>query len=206
MAHSPVTCPLVVTFVQEYCCVCHRNYVFPLDRSIITLFWCAPAPVAVSRNIDMEVKKQQFQLQQQQRDEIIKKTKKELEGKAAQQRQQQPPQSKFQWLHLALIEKPRKMSIAYIFGARATQQKKQQSRESFHQAIFPILLMAQIFALMPVAGIGAAAPTGLKFSWRSIRTVYSLFFVLTGTMAVLFEFYRASGDALNAKSFGTLHL
>lgn len=112
---------------------------------------------------------------------------------------QEPAEYKPKWLHLSLVDKPRKISIANIFGARMAQQN---TRDSFHRAVYPILVIAQIFALIPVAGIGAPAPTSLNFKWCSIRVIYSLAFVFSAIAAVVIEFVRASSDALNAKSLG----
>ncbi|XP_059226961.1 gustatory receptor for sugar taste 64e isoform X3 [Stomoxys calcitrans] len=48
---------------------------------------------------------------------------------------------------------------------------------SFQEAIRPVLLMAQVFALMPVNGISSNSAQDLKFSWTMVRTWYS--FVIT---------------------------
>ncbi|XP_061387470.1 gustatory receptor for sugar taste 64e-like [Musca vetustissima] len=48
---------------------------------------------------------------------------------------------------------------------------------SFQEAIRPVLIMAQIFALMPVQGITSNSSEDLRFTWRSVRTWYS--FIVT---------------------------
>ncbi|XP_059619828.1 gustatory receptor for sugar taste 64f-like [Phlebotomus argentipes] len=45
---------------------------------------------------------------------------------------------------------------------------------SFHQAMTKILFVAQCFGVMPVIGVTCKNPTNLRFSWMSLRTIYSL--------------------------------
>ncbi|XP_041449816.1 gustatory receptor for sugar taste 64e isoform X2 [Drosophila obscura] len=45
---------------------------------------------------------------------------------------------------------------------------------SFQEAIKPVLIIAQIFALMPVRGIGSKLAEDLTFAWSSVRTYYAL--------------------------------
>lgn len=57
---------------------------------------------------------------------------------------------------------------------------------SFHEAIAPVLVLAQLFALMPVIGIKGDTASDLRFSWKAFRTAYSLIvFVLTTIYAAL---------------------
>lgn len=56
----------------------------------------------------------------------------------------------------------------------------------FHEAIAPVLVMAQCFAIMPVVGIKGDTASDLHFSWKAFRTIYSLIaFVLTTVYASL---------------------
>ncbi|XP_017127825.2 uncharacterized protein LOC108146358 [Drosophila elegans] len=48
---------------------------------------------------------------------------------------------------------------------------------TFHQAVGRVLLVAQFFAMMPVKGVTGKHPSNLSFSWRSIRTCFSLLFI-----------------------------
>ncbi|XP_030372203.1 uncharacterized protein LOC115622410 [Scaptodrosophila lebanonensis] len=61
---------------------------------------------------------------------------------------------------------------------------------SFQEAIRPVLLIAQIFALMPVRGIASKCADDLRFSWWSWRTVYAMivivFFGITSGFMVAF--------------------
>ncbi|EDX09147.1 GD13804 [Drosophila simulans] len=48
---------------------------------------------------------------------------------------------------------------------------------SFHQAVGRVLLVAEFFAMMPVKGVTGKHPADLSFSWRNIRTCFSLLFI-----------------------------
>lgn len=43
----------------------------------------------------------------------------------------------------------------------------------FHEAISPILVMAQCFGVMPVTGVKCKSASMLKFQWKSVRVAYS---------------------------------
>lgn len=44
---------------------------------------------------------------------------------------------------------------------------------SFRQAIWPFLVVGQLFAVMPIRGVTSHSLTDLKFSGKNIRTYYS---------------------------------
>lgn len=46
---------------------------------------------------------------------------------------------------------------------------------SFQEAISPILVMGQLFAIMPVKNVRSKNPADLRFSWKSFRTFYAIF-------------------------------
>uniref|UniRef100_A0A1I8QER6 Gustatory receptor n=1 Tax=Stomoxys calcitrans TaxID=35570 RepID=A0A1I8QER6_STOCA len=50
---------------------------------------------------------------------------------------------------------------------------------SFHEAIGPVLVIAQCFCLMPVRGIRSHSAKGLNFRWLSFRTAYCLVYMLS---------------------------
>lgn len=56
------------------------------------------------------------------------------------------------------------------------------SNPSFHNSVGPVLVFAQFFGVMPVSGVLAKNEDGVKFKWMSIRTVYSMLFLLFGTI------------------------
>lgn len=45
---------------------------------------------------------------------------------------------------------------------------------SFHEAFSPILILAQCLAMLPVIGVKRGSAYGLRFTWKSFRTIYSV--------------------------------
>lgn len=45
---------------------------------------------------------------------------------------------------------------------------------NFREAIWPIIMVGQLFGVMPVAGIKSRPISNLHFNWRNLRTVHSL--------------------------------
>lgn len=66
--------------------------------------------------------------------------------------------------------------------------------DSFHEATQKILAVAQIFGIMPVKGITSKSFYDIKFSWKSIQSIYSIivmistFFVSISCSVVLANF------------------
>lgn len=56
---------------------------------------------------------------------------------------------------------------------------------SFHEAIGPVLFVAQFFGLMPVDGVKSREISSLCFRWKSMKTIYSLTFVIFGSVECL---------------------
>lgn len=57
---------------------------------------------------------------------------------------------------------------------------------SFQEAVAPVLLAAECFAIMPVIGIRSGSASKMYFTWRSVRTIYSIIvFVLMTILAAL---------------------
>lgn len=46
---------------------------------------------------------------------------------------------------------------------------------SFHQAVYPLLFIAQCFGVMPVNNISLKCPAGLNFTWKSFRFMFAVF-------------------------------
>ncbi|EDS43730.1 Gustatory receptor 64f [Culex quinquefasciatus] len=56
--------------------------------------------------------------------------------------------------------------------------------DDFWGALKPVIFVAQIFTLFPVQGVLAKDVYGINFRWRSLRTLYSLFFVVLAFIAL----------------------
>jgi gustatory receptor len=61
-------------------------------------------------------------------------------------------------------------------------------RGSFHESIGPVLKVAQFFGLMPVDNVAAKDITRIHFHWTSIKSIYSLVFLITGSIECLLSF------------------
>ncbi|KAL7038081.1 hypothetical protein ACKWTF_009446 [Chironomus riparius] len=57
-----------------------------------------------------------------------------------------------------------------------------QKHESFHQAVGPALLLGQLFGMLPVDGVLAKSEKDLNFRWKSPKTIYSILFLVFGTI------------------------
>lgn len=56
---------------------------------------------------------------------------------------------------------------------------KNEKDKSFHQVIYPVLFLAQMFALLPVYGIRGKTANDLNFKLFSVKCFYSLFITLS---------------------------
>lgn len=67
------------------------------------------------------------------------------------------------------------------------------SASGFHQSIYPFLVIAQCFGILPVMNISAKSPSQLSFEYKSFRVVYAVFatlvavFITLACMAYLIE-------------------
>jgi gustatory receptor len=50
---------------------------------------------------------------------------------------------------------------------------------SFHQAVYPLLFIAQCFGVMPVNNISSKCPVSLRFTWKSFRFIFAVFVMLS---------------------------
>lgn len=65
--------------------------------------------------------------------------------------------------------------------------------ESFHEAVGPCLAFGQFYGILPVVGVTEPDVYKLKFKWNSLRTIYSLFFIILGgidSCAGIHRFFR----------------
>lgn len=66
---------------------------------------------------------------------------------------------------------------------------------SFNEAIGPVLAMGQFFAVMPVIGVQLGSVSKLRYSWKSMRTIYSIVvFFLTIIYTVFTVLKSLDGD------------
>ena len=50
---------------------------------------------------------------------------------------------------------------------------------SFHQAVYPLTLIAQCFGVMPINKISAKCPSSLHFTWKSFRFAFAIFVMIS---------------------------
>lgn len=60
---------------------------------------------------------------------------------------------------------------------------------SFHNAIKPALVIGQFFGGMPVTNVTSKYPSSLKFTWKSLRSVYAVFVTLSVGWEALLTLY-----------------
>lgn len=61
---------------------------------------------------------------------------------------------------------------------------------SFRRAIWPFLVIAQLFGVMPVFGVSNRTLSSLHFEWKSVRTIYSLVTILILLIYSLYLMWR----------------
>ncbi|KAH8305105.1 hypothetical protein KR059_008941 [Drosophila kikkawai] len=84
-------------------------------------------------------------------------------------------------LKYKVVSKPSKrFKFAKIkaFLRRIKKSEDYKYSGSFQEAIKPVLIIAQIFALMPVRGVSSKFAEDLAFAWSSARTYYALVTIL----------------------------
>jgi gustatory receptor len=59
---------------------------------------------------------------------------------------------------------------------------------SFHDAIGPVLKIAQFFGLLPAENIAGKDISTINFKWKSVKTVYSVIFLFCGTIECILCF------------------
>lgn len=50
---------------------------------------------------------------------------------------------------------------------------------TFHRSIYPVMIVAQCFGVFPVLNISAKCPSGLRYSWKSMRFWFALIVMLS---------------------------
>lgn len=91
-----------------------------------------------------------------------------------------------------------------IFTFTLGESYKSYSEGNFQKIIWPILLIGQIFGVMPVIGIKSRSSSRLHFKWISWRTFYSLFVVIVLATYTLVIIWKLFGKHVDFSSFGLL--
>lgn len=73
---------------------------------------------------------------------------------------------------------------------------------SFHEAFGPVLVIAQCFALLPVVGIKGSSSYGLRFTWKSFRTIYSVAAFCFALSYTIFAACQTLAKEITFKSIG----
>lgn len=79
---------------------------------------------------------------------------------------------------------------------------------SFHFSIWPVLVLAQCFCMMPISGVRCTdleyerASGRLKFRWRSIRVVWTIVYLGFGTYLTYLYLHRLNDTGVTAKNIG----
>ncbi|KAH8321166.1 hypothetical protein KR074_009135, partial [Drosophila pseudoananassae] len=73
---------------------------------------------------------------------------------------------------------------------------------SFHEAVAPVLTVAQCFCLMPVLGIGGSSVRSLHFTRKSWRFWYSCLYLCSTTLDLMFSIRKVSHSGLDVRSVG----
>ncbi|KAJ8676536.1 hypothetical protein QAD02_012323 [Eretmocerus hayati] len=58
---------------------------------------------------------------------------------------------------------------------------------NFHQAVHPVIVIAQCFGLFPVSGIGSSKLSDLKFTWWSFKVLYCCLSISGSLALILFD-------------------
>lgn len=77
---------------------------------------------------------------------------------------------------------------------------------NFREAIWPILVIAQFFGVMPVVGVKSRSITDVHFKWKSVRTFYSLFVISVITSYTLCLIWNSTLDFFSVGLYSNNHL
>ncbi|XP_037819730.1 gustatory receptor for sugar taste 64a-like, partial [Lucilia sericata] len=78
---------------------------------------------------------------------------------------------------------------------------KNSTEDTFHRAVSPILFLGQCFALMPVMGVLNPNPKRLKFSYKSLQVIFTIFFLCSSSILTLTMLKFLVKVGINAKNF-----
>jgi hypothetical protein len=98
-------------------------------------------------------------------------------------------------LHAAASELPvvavKVRGWRFIDNVKSLQQKTSPSslEESFHNAIKPVLVIAQLFGVLPVTNVMDVHPVSMQFVWKSVRFFWSLITTISCGLMMLLTCY-----------------
>lgn len=75
---------------------------------------------------------------------------------------------------------------------------------SFREAIWPFLIIGQLFGVMPVVGVRSRPTDTFQFKWVTVRTIYSLSIAAVLALASLLLVWQAFIRKLEFRSIGLL--
>ncbi|XP_058803339.1 gustatory receptor for sugar taste 64e-like isoform X2 [Phymastichus coffea] len=79
-----------------------------------------------------------------------------------------------------------------------------ESARSFHCALRPIIVLAQVFGVFPVSGVMSASASSLRFTWRSVRIVYCVVSATGSINLIVFSIYRLATTAITSSKTSNL--
>lgn len=74
---------------------------------------------------------------------------------------------------------------------------------SFHEAFSSVLVVAQSLAIMPVVGVKSDSAYGLRFTWKSFRTIYSVLAFCFAASYNIFATYMTLMRPMTFNSIGS---
>lgn len=77
---------------------------------------------------------------------------------------------------------------------------------SFHEAISPVLVMAQLFGVMPVCGVREPDLNLMEFKWKCFRTIYSLTILLGLLIMTFITLYWTFTHKIEFAKIGVLNI
>lgn len=77
---------------------------------------------------------------------------------------------------------------------------------SFHEAFGSVLVVAQCLAMLPVTGVRNTSAYGLRFSWQSFRTIYSVTAFGFATSYTIFATCVTLNKPVTFNSFGSSNI
>lgn len=82
--------------------------------------------------------------------------------------------------NISVLMKPVKLwKIAGNVRFIPQDESKSNCSGNFHQAVYPVMAIAQCFGVMPVNNISAQCPADLKFTWKSVRFCFAIIVMMS---------------------------